>query len=213
MVVIEVTPKVAAFLENAGVEVENCKFVHHATLLVALRGTYPGEEMQALRDILQRCKVYRNNEDAMSARSGPLVRSTELEARLSLLRAQIEEREYAAMVADVAATSSSSALTESARLGNYGSQMSIGANVIVSMATCFVAGYFAFKHSSGSDSVGLAGGLVCMAIAMAVEATLVITRLYSIESAAEKEKRSHLKYIAARRHCRQSSSLRTPADT
>lgn len=169
--------------------------IEHRILLAALRRKSDEEAMAILRNVLQQGKVYRDISDAKKAHSRPRVRSKQLEKRLSLLRAKNEEREYAVMVQDVSAASLSAAQTESARLGRYGAQMSIGANVLVTMITCFVAGYFAFKHSSGSQNAGLAGGMVCMIIAMAVEATLVITRMYSIESAAEKDVRKRTKQM------------------
>jgi uncharacterized membrane protein len=207
MVVFEVTPEMAGALNSAHLD-HHCvshtscnpavRTVHHAVLLDAVRATAGGAGVDAaLLDLARRGAVHRTHADAAAAHVPPPQRSPALEARLTLLRAQAEERAYAQMVRDVSASTASSAQLESARMGRIGAQASIGVNVIVTMITCFVAGYFAFKHSSGRESVGLAGGVVCMIIAMAVEATLVITRMYSIESAAEKDETRRTRRLAA----------------
>lgn len=76
-----------------------------------------------------------------------------------------------------------------ARLSRLAPQMSLGANVVISMATCFVAGYFVVRASTGSDSWALVGGIAGLIVAMGVEVVLVITRMYGIERMAEEEKR------------------------
>lgn len=74
------------------------------------------------------------------------------------------------------------------RLSRLAPQLSLGANVIISMATCFVAGYFVVRASTGSESWALVGGIAGLIVAMGVEVVLLMTRLYAIERAAEKEK-------------------------
>lgn len=78
-------------------------------------------------------------------------------------------------------------------------QMSLGFNVVVTMATCFVAGFFVFKASSGSDTVGMIGGIAGMIVAMGVEAVLLITRMYSIEHEAERQAKKRWRVVEARR--------------
>lgn len=164
------------------------RMIEHRVLLAAIRkGRSNVDAMNMLRGIWQECEFHRTVRSAREACSAPPVRSKELEKRLAVIRAKNEEETYSRMVQDVSTQSLSTAQTESLRLGRIGAQMSIGANVLVTMITCFVTGYFAFKHSSGSEAVGLVGGLICMMVALGVEATLVITRMYSIESAAEKD--------------------------
>lgn len=76
-----------------------------------------------------------------------------------------------------------------ARLSRLAPQLSLGANVVISMATCFVAGYFVVRASTGSESWALVGGIGGLIAAMGVEVVLVMTRMYAIERVAEKEKR------------------------
>lgn len=175
-----------------------CRMIEHGVLLAAVRKGRSNEDaMNLLRGIWKDCEFHRTVRSAREACSAPPVRSKELEKRLAILRAKNEEESYAKMVQDVSAQSLSTAQTESLRIGRIGAQMSIGANVLVTMMTCFVTGYFAFKHSSGSEAVGLVGGLICMMVALGVEATLVITRMYSIDSAAEKDARRRVSNFVA----------------
>lgn len=201
MVVFEVTPKMKELLEATGTA-HQCRHlpnglmsIGHASLLEAVAASEsPAESFLWLT---RGSKIYGNHEDACAAHQPSPQRSSDLENRLAVLRIQSEEREYAAIVRGITAGNMSNAELESARLGQFGAQMSLGVNVIVTMATCFVAGYFVFKHSSGRQSFGLVGGVVCMIIAMAVEVTLVITKMYSIEKALEKDGKRQSQHLSS----------------
>jgi hypothetical protein len=150
-----------------------------------------------LESSLRGLPLHTTHAAAATALAGPPRRDPALEARVARFLAQSEDAKYARMVRDVACGNSGlwKAEEESIRIARFGAQASIGANVVVTMATCFAAGYFVFKHSSGSETVGLIGGVVGMTLAMAVETTLVITRIYSIESAAEMQRRRRIRKI------------------
>lgn len=205
MVVFEVTPRITSYLDLAGVKKSTrlcpgisppLHTVEHSVLLSAFHSRAKTEWPDFQR-LASGSTVHRTHDDACAAHAPPPKRNPELVARLAVLKAKADEKEYAAMVRDVAGSGATNAQMEYARLGRIGAQMSIGANVIVTMITCFVAGYFVFKHSSGRESIGLAGGIAGLIIAMAVEATLVITRMYSIETAADKEFNRRNRELAA----------------
>lgn len=93
------------------------------------------------------------------------------------------------MTRDVSRVAGSTAEVEALRMAKIAPQMSLGVNVVVTMATCFVAGYFVVKNSTGNETYGLVGGVAGLIVAMAVEATLLVTRMYSIDAAVEKQVR------------------------
>jgi hypothetical protein len=168
--------------------------VSHLTLLKGIDAT--GANC-SLASLIRGAEVHATHREAARAHARVHSRNPELVARLARIRIANENKEYGRMVRDVVRPSSTNAEAEEARLGRIGSQMSIGANVIITMITCFVAGYFVFKHSSGRESVALTGGIACMIAAMCVEAILVITRMYSIQSAAESQKNQRIAGHAA----------------
>lgn len=212
MVVFEVTPEIGALLKEAGF-MQHCQTlpngpqsISHEYLVQALSTT--GKTTATLLSFARRSKVHRNHVDACKAHETPPRRSRELEERLAVLRMRHEEKQYADIIRGVAGSSMSNAELESARLTRFGAQMSLGVNVVVTMATCFVAGYFVFKHSSGRQSVGLVGGVLCMIVAMAVEITLVITRMYAIDAALEKDGRQQVQRLAASQRQRMSQTVK-----
>lgn len=90
------------------------------------------------------------------------------------------------MVRDVARVDVSNVEVEALRMSKLAPQMSLAFNVVVTMATCFVAGYFLLKNTSGSETAGLIGGVIGMIVAMGVEAVLLLTKMYTIDVAVEK---------------------------
>jgi CBS domain-containing protein len=200
MVVFKVSGEMLALLHAAHLEARcvthacGARTVAHGDVLSAVVST--GSDA-TLADLLRGAELHACHRAAADALAGPSVRDPALDARIARFRAQSEDAQYARMVRDVARGTSglSNAEEESIRIGRFGAQASIGANVVVTMATCFAAGYFIFKHSSGSQAIGLIGGVVGMTGAMAVEATLVITRIYSIDAAAEKQKKKRIRRI------------------
>ena len=67
------------------------------------------------------------------------------------------------------------------------SAMSLGFNVIVTMATMFVAGWFLARNAFGGDVAGVIGGLVCSIAAMLVEMWLFVIRGSRLDSQDEKK--------------------------
>ncbi|KAL1527939.1 hypothetical protein AB1Y20_009310 [Prymnesium parvum] len=98
----------------------------------------------------------------------------ELAPRLERLRAAQESREYAAMVGDLACGSDTSA-RDAAEMATYRSQVSVGVNLIVSMATMFCVGFYA--GGTAADPWGTRAtmcGLGLMILTLLVEMTLFL---------------------------------------
>ena len=97
----------------------------------------------------------------------------ELQARLDTLRAAQENREYAEMVGDVAAGDSSG--REAAEMSNYKSSMTVGFNLIVSMATMYCVGHYSGGTVDEPHGVrAVVCGLVLMVVTLAVEMILFL---------------------------------------
>lgn len=187
MVAILLTPEIRSALESA--EATNkiqrsstVETISHTDLAAALRAV---SHAPTLHSLLQTSEIHTTHSAAVTKHLPPK-RNPQLEARVSRLRARLQDAEYARMVRDVARVDASNAEIEDARMGKFAPQMALGFNVVVTMATCFVAGYFVCKHTSGSDIFGLVGGVAGMIVAMGVEIVLVLTRMYRIDDAVSK---------------------------
>eukprot|EP00010_Vexillifera_abyssalis_P007757 CAMPEP_0201550168 /NCGR_PEP_ID=MMETSP0173_2-20130828/6566_1 /ASSEMBLY_ACC=CAM_ASM_000268 /TAXON_ID=218659 /ORGANISM="Vexillifera sp., Strain DIVA3 564/2" /LENGTH=307 /DNA_ID=CAMNT_0047960073 /DNA_START=26 /DNA_END=949 /DNA_ORIENTATION=- len=124
----------------------------------------------------------------------PKKRNPVVAARLAALRAQHENRQYAAMVESVCGLSAAQeAQQDRKELRSISSQLSLGVNVLVTMVTCFIGGYWVF--SSYSKLIGLIGGLAAMVIALLVEGLLVILGGYQLDSFLEKSERKDAKNL------------------
>ena len=98
----------------------------------------------------------------------------ELAPRLAKLRAAQEDRDYARMVG-AAARDDDSANRDAAEMSTYRSQMGVGLNLLVSMATMFTVG--AYAGGTEEEPFGVRAvvcGLVLMVLAMAVEMSLFL---------------------------------------
>lgn len=69
-------------------------------------------------------------------------------------------------------------------------QLPLGANIVVTMATGFVAAHFVFKQSTVDSRMVLPAGIVAMSIAMIVEAFFLVSKICSIDEASCREKRT-----------------------
>ena len=109
----------------------------------------------------------------------------DLEPRLRTLRAEAENREYAAMVGNV--VSSKHTGREEAEMTTYKSQMGVGLNLIVSMATMFTVGYYmGGTKEEPHGSRALFCGLACMLVTMAVEMALFLIGASRTDAKMEK---------------------------
>lgn len=109
----------------------------------------------------------------------------ELEPRLKALRAEAENREYAAMVGNVVV--SKHAGREEAEMTTYRSQMGVGLNLIVSMATMFTVGYYmGGEDGKPRGSRALFSGLLLMLVTMAVEMALFLIGASRTDAKMEK---------------------------
>lgn len=194
MVAILATPEIEALLTQANLLHKLQTSLHintisHKILLSALQAN---SSSKSLHSTLSKSEIHLSHAAAVSAHTPPPT-NPQLTLRLAGLRARQQDAAYAEMVRDV--TRGATAERESVRLGRLAPQLSLGANVIVTMATCFVAGYFVMKGTSGSESVGLVGGVTGMIVAMGVEAGLLVSKLYGIEKAAERGRKKREREI------------------
>ena len=128
----------------------------------------------------------------LPARAAKPAPHPDLEPRLRKLRAAQEDREYAKMVGSLAGSSDEAARDE-AEMNTYRSQISVGLNLIVSMATMFVVGCYGGgteEEPMGVRAVvcGLALMILTLAIEMAlflIGATRVDAKVYKRERAAQ----------------------------
>lgn len=95
------------------------------------------------------------------------------------LAAALEAQSYAEATRDLTRLQAS-ARVDDLRLARLPAQMSLAANVVVSMATCFAVGFF-LGRAWGGNVGALVGGLVGMIGAMAVESILVGVRLWGLD--------------------------------
>ncbi|PXF49143.1 hypothetical protein BWQ96_01092 [Gracilariopsis chorda] len=167
--------------DHAVKRTKDVETVTHRALVNAIRGQ---RNAPSLSSLLSSTELYLSHDHACKERI-PHVRNPQLQARVERLQARMKDAEYARIIRDVARADASNVEIEAARMSKFAPQMSLGVNVIVTMATCFTAGYFLFKHSTGTQTGGLIGGVVAMIIAMAVEVLLVLTRMYTIDTAVD----------------------------
>lgn len=185
MVAILVTPSIRQLLEETNTldsltTTENVSTVTHGAILRALRQKNGSPTFQ---EFVRGAEVHLSHTDAVSVHVPPK-RDPELDRRVKRLRARLENEQYARIVRDVARTSATNNIQlENLRLSKLAPQLSLAFNVIVTMATCFVAAFFVFKHSTGSQAIGLAAGVIALIAAMIVEVVLLITKLYRIDDA------------------------------
>lgn len=138
--------------------------------------------------------VHFTHGDAVAHHAPPPVRNAQLEARMVKLRARLADREYRAMISEYGGYHEGYE-SVSRMLRNAAPASSIGFNLIATMATCFTAAYFLANAMTGNRSIALGLGACAIAGALAVEATLVLTRLYRIEQAEEELERKKRRRI------------------
>ena len=110
----------------------------------------------------------------------------ELKRRLEALRAAEADREYAALVGSTSGRTDDSA-RDAAEMSTYRSQMGVGLNLIVSMATMFTVGCYAGGTEAQPMGVrAVVSGLVLMLLAMAVEMGLFVIGASRIDEQVHK---------------------------
>lgn len=200
MVAIEVTSAIRAVLERADKQAavqttHTVSTIDHKALLQALRHhPHPAPKLHTLVQHPQ-ATIHLTHQSAVTHLIPPS-RNPKLEARVTKLKTQLQDREYVRMVHNVTSASSgivignhgsrglTSAQRDAQRLAKLTPQLSLAMNVIVTMATCFVAAYFAFYHSTGSQVAALVAGVVALVVAMVVEVVLLMSKMYSVDRAA-----------------------------
>ena len=132
-----------------------------------------------------------------------------LAPRLAALRAAQEDREYARMVGG-AVRSDDMAAREAAEMSTYRSQMGVGLNLLVSMATMFTVG--AYAGGTVDEPFGVRAvvcGLALMLLAMAVEMSLFLIGAMRVDAKVHKRESLAKKGVMdrtmlARNHCASS---------
>lgn len=112
----------------------------------------------------------------------PVIRAT-----LERLRAEASNREYAKMVSTLAVNKESKRKQDRAELKDMGHSMGVGANILVTMATMFAAGFFTCSFAFDSRVWGVVGGLCLMVIGLLVEGSLFVLGSYQIDKHVEKK--------------------------
>eukprot|EP00871_Galdieria_phlegrea_P000400 jgi/Galph1/1360/GphlegSOOS_G6010.1 len=117
-------------------------------------------------------------------------RPPELEKRLEMLRTQQESKRYREMVKDVdprirQETADSSQLP----FHSFREQLALGLQVMISMATGFIFGYYIGWKITKSNTWALINGLVFFILAMFVDVILIITGIVSKEMMNSKQSR------------------------
>lgn len=109
-----------------------------------------------------------------------------LAPRLDKLRAAQEDREYARMVGGVV-RDAAAAERDAAEMSTYRSQLGVGVNLIVSMATMFTVG--AYAGGTEAEPFGVRAvccGLALMLLAMAVEVSLFLIGAIRVDNKVHK---------------------------
>ncbi|KAI0557102.1 ATPase vacuolar ER assembly factor Vma12 [Gracilaria domingensis] len=176
--------------EGASKRTKHVQTVSHKLLANAIRNN---ANAPSLASLLATSQVCLTNEHACAVHI-PHVRNAHLRARIERLEARQKDAEYAGIVRDVSRVDATNVEIEAARMSKFASQMSLGVNVIFTMATCFTAGYFVFKQSTGTQTGGLIDGVTAMIVAMGVEVILVLTRIYTIDTQVDRhvKRRQHM---------------------
>lgn len=108
-----------------------------------------------------------------------------LEPRLAALRAEQENREYAEMIGDVCAQRNPG--RDTAEMATYRSQMGVGLNLVVSMATMFTVGFYAGgTEAEPRGTRALACGLVLAIATMGVEMALFVIGASRVDAKVHK---------------------------
>lgn len=110
-----------------------------------------------------------------------------LAPRLAVLRAAQEDRDYAKMVGSGMARDEDAAARDVAEMATYRSQMGVGLNLLVSMATMFTVG--AYAGGTADEPFGIRAvicGLALMLLAMAIEMSLFLIGAVRVDAKVHK---------------------------
>eukprot|EP01090_Pellita_catalonica_P008454 TRINITY_DN1928_c0_g1_i1.p1 TRINITY_DN1928_c0_g1~~TRINITY_DN1928_c0_g1_i1.p1 ORF type:complete len:233 (+),score=38.80 TRINITY_DN1928_c0_g1_i1:96-701(+) len=102
------------------------------------------------------------------------------------LLAESEDRKYEKMVQNIVESKASRIRTERGEVSSYRDALSIGTNILVTMVTLFVAGWFVCYNAFGGMAGGAIGGVVFAMIGMLAEMGLFVIKSSRHEAAAAK---------------------------
>ena len=134
-----------------------------------------------------------------------------LAPRLAVLRAAQEDREYARLVGSGLARDDDVAARDAAEMSTYRSQIGVGLNLIVSMATMFTVG--AYAGGTKEEPFGVRAvicGLALMLLAMGVEMSLFLIGAMRVDAKVHKrESRAQARGVADRTQIRSVHAVRS----
>ena len=209
MVRFELTPRLRVALARARTLVSE-KSEDAAALATAER-----EGSIALSEVTTVSRLLREHNDALSSPTwvhelllgaSPVLPAVaqrapphpSLAPRLAKLRAAEEDREYARMVGSIG-KDEDSVNRDAAEMSTYRSQMGVGLNLIVSMATMFTVGAYACGTEEEPFGVrAVLCGLALMLIAMGVEMSLFLIGAIRTDQKVHKREMQARKGIADR---------------
>lgn len=123
----------------------------------------------------------------------------DLAPRLERLRDMVETREYAAMVGDIAVCGEDAAARDAAEMSTYRSQISVGVNLIVSMATMFCVGFYAGgTEAEPRGTRATMFGLFFMIVTLFIEMTLFLIGASRVDAQVHKRDQMAMKGVKDR---------------
>ncbi len=143
-------------------------------------------------------EVHFSHEDAVAVYEPAPERDPKVEARVEKLKARLADAEYARMVRDVARSSSGDEESISRMVRNAAPAASVGFNLLATMGTCFAIAYFLVKAATDNRSLALGAGAIGIAGALAVEAILVLLRLYRVDDAETRVRERRIRNVERR---------------
>mmetsp|Transcript_5349 Transcript_5349/g.11701 ORF Transcript_5349/g.11701 Transcript_5349/m.11701 type:complete len:259 (-) Transcript_5349:407-1183(-) len=185
MLELQVTPKISAFLEQAGaadalpqsirsLAAECCaaqrvKWSTLKTITNEHNKAVPGSSV-SLHDLCQGSSLSLNS-------PAPRQRSPELQARLAKLQEQVDNMRYDAMVADITQPEREAEARRGEMLATTYLQFGFGVHVIVTMGTFFALGYVPAKYlfKLSETWAGMLGALG-LTVGLLLETVLLIIR-------------------------------------
>lgn len=150
---------------------------------------------QRVRDFALHALVQGSALDGAPPKVRERSRNPELQARLDRIETARQNEEYAAMVRDV--TSSAVAKErESTEVASFKASVGVGANLLVTMATMFTAGWFVTRNAlnaGATDVLPIIGGLAGAAGAMFLETWLFVIRTARVDKKCTKHEEARHK--------------------
>eukprot|EP01100_Stratorugosa_tubuloviscum_P003612 TRINITY_DN187_c0_g1_i2.p1 TRINITY_DN187_c0_g1~~TRINITY_DN187_c0_g1_i2.p1 ORF type:complete len:272 (-),score=93.04 TRINITY_DN187_c0_g1_i2:110-883(-) len=108
-------------------------------------------------------------------------------AKIENLKREQENREYRQMTKRFSTSISEKKRVDGLHLRSFNSQIAVGLNIIVAMATLFTAGYYVTSKMYPGSTKALITGIACATIALLVEVWLFILGMVQLEKVTEQK--------------------------